>query len=102
MRRSIGFLAFLLASCAATPPPHPVAPSPVTASIEVPPAPPARVDAVVENLHGIEVRDPYRWMEKGGEEMNAWLEAQGKRSRAVFDALPRRAEMLAAVTAADL
>lgn len=56
----------------------------------------------METIHGVEVRDPYRWMEKGGPEMTAWLEAQGKRSRAVFDALPARAEMLAAVTAADL
>src|SRR5687767_6312462 len=111
MRTSVGFLSLFLASCAAAPPAPPVVRGAAPASgaeryraaeAAAAPLPAAREDVVVENIHGIEVRDPYRWMEKGGEEMNAWLEAQGKRSRAVFDALPRRAEMLAAVTAADL
>src|SRR5687768_16521438 len=98
MRTSVGFLSLFLASCAATPPPTTVVPedrgtAPVSgaehyraAEAAAAPLPAAREDVVVENIHGIEVRDPYRWMEKGGDEMTAWLDAQGKRSRAVFDA----------------
>ncbi|MDX1481874.1 MAG: prolyl oligopeptidase family serine peptidase [Woeseiaceae bacterium] len=37
---------------------------------------PRRVD-VAEVVHGIEIRDPYRWMENAqGEELEAWLERQ--------------------------
>src|SRR5256885_2590010 len=28
--------------------------------------PPAKIEPFVETLHGVEVRDPYRWMERGG------------------------------------
>lgn len=104
MRRTCGFLALLLAACVSTPTPQPAdpaAPAATAASIEVPPPPPARAEEVVETLHGLEVRDPYRWMEKGGPEMEAWLNAQGKRAHAVLDRLPRRQEMLDAVTNAD-
>jgi prolyl oligopeptidase len=104
MRASTGLLAILLAACAGAPAPQPAATTPApaaAAAIDVPPAPPARVEVVTDDLHGMQVRDPYRWMEKGGEEMNAWLEAQGKRAKTVLAALPRRAEMLQAITEAD-
>src|SRR5687767_12040991 len=101
MRISIGFLTVLLAACTTSRPAPPDMCEPI--SMITPPGPPAaRTEVVVENIHGIEVRDPYRWMEKGGPEMDAWLDAQGKHARAVFDTLPARAEMLRAVTAADL
>ncbi len=52
---------------------------------------PARVEDVVEVLHGTEVHDPYRWLEDGdSEETASWVAAQNARTRAVLDALPRR------------
>ncbi|CAN5828213.1 prolyl oligopeptidase family serine peptidase [soil metagenome] len=58
----------------------------------VPPAPPSRTDDVVDNLHGVEVADPYRWLEDGtSEETTAWAAAQNARTRAVLDADPDRA-----------
>jgi prolyl oligopeptidase len=65
-----------------TPPPAPdatalappdVAPPPVSTSPPV-----ARTEDVVETLFGVEVADPYRWMEgSGNAELDAWLRAQG-------------------------
>jgi prolyl oligopeptidase len=57
------------------------------------PAPPlARVGDDVDRLHGVEVGDPYRWLEDGdAPETQAWTEAQNERTRAVLDVLPARA-----------
>ena len=39
--------------------------------------------------HGVEVRDPYRWLEDGeADEVRAWSEAQGRHTRAALDAIP--------------
>src|SRR5207237_4104749 len=46
---------------------------------------------VVEVLHGVEVRDPYRWLEDpSSADVAAWTAAQGTYSRSVLDALPGR------------
>jgi prolyl oligopeptidase len=45
-------------------------------------------------LHGIEVHDPFRWLEDGdSEETAAWVAAQNARTRGVLDALPQRASL---------
>ena len=61
------------------------------------PSPPAtRVQPVRDSLHGVEVVDPYRWLEgdaKGGPvtpEVTAWTDAQLAYTRAVLDNLPGR------------
>jgi prolyl oligopeptidase len=42
-------------------------------------------------LHGIEVHDPYRWLEDGASPATRpWSDAQNARTRAVLDALPDR------------
>jgi len=44
---------------------------------------------VLEVRHGVEVRDPYRWLEDGdAEEVRRWSEAQGRHTRAALDAIP--------------
>ncbi len=62
-----------------------------TALAEVPPPPPTRADDLVETLAGIEVADPYRWLEDGtSSEVRAWTTAQNERTRTALDALPAR------------
>jgi prolyl oligopeptidase len=62
--------------------------------MRIPPAPPARVDDVVDVLHGVPVPDPYRWLEDASSpEVEAWVRAQNDRTRSVLDALPHRAPL---------
>jgi prolyl oligopeptidase len=76
--------------------------------IPVPPPPPARVDDVVEERHGLRIADPYRWLEDGtSSETRAWTAAHNERTRTALDAIPARgrfrarlAELTAAGTAA--
>ncbi|MDW8353740.1 MAG: prolyl oligopeptidase family serine peptidase [Bryobacterales bacterium] len=56
--------------------------------------PSTRTDNVTEVLHGVEVADPYRWLEDGrSAETREWLERQRAYARAVLDALPGRAQL---------
>jgi prolyl oligopeptidase len=53
--------------------------------------PPTRVDPVVEQLHGVAIADPYRWLEDGdSEETAAWTAAQNACTEAWLAASPRR------------
>ncbi len=59
--------------------------------MRVPPPALARVDTIVERLHGVDVADPYRWLENGeSEETLAWVAAQNQRTRQALDHLPGR------------
>ena len=55
----------------------------------------ARVDIVVDTVHGQDLVDPYRWMEQEGPELREWLSAQGKAAHEHLVQLPLRAELLA-------
>lgn len=56
------------------------------------PAPPARVEEVVDVLHGLEVADPYRWLESDDDPAVAeWCTAQNERTRAYVDGPERDA-----------
>jgi prolyl oligopeptidase len=51
---------------------------------------------VVEVLHGVTVRDPYRWLEDTeSAETRAWIDAQNRVTRAYLEALPKRGELRA-------
>ncbi len=53
-----------------------------------------REDDVVEVLHGVEVSDPYRWLEDGeSAETRAWVEFQNAATRTVLEAIPTRARI---------
>jgi prolyl oligopeptidase len=56
------------------------------------PAPPAtRTDTVIEDLHGVAVADPYRWLEDGSSPaVRAWVEEQNAFTRSALDRLPGR------------
>jgi prolyl oligopeptidase len=66
--------------------------SPVAAEDRVlPKPPPSRAEAVKETIHGVEVADPFRWLEdQKSPETRAWIEAQNKHTRAVLDPWPHR------------
>jgi prolyl oligopeptidase len=60
--------------------------------------PDTRIAPVVETLHGVEVRDPYRWLEDGHDpEVRAWVADQNAHTRSVLDALPGRAAIEARI-----
>ncbi len=54
------------------------------------------VHNVVEQYQGIEVSDPYRWLEDGAaSDVAAWVEAQGVYARSILDADPNRLRIAA-------
>ena len=83
-------------------PPAPAAP-PVTAA--APPAPPrlaypaAHKDATVDDYHGTQVADPYRWLENpDSPESREWIEAENKLTFGYLEKIPLRARMLKRMT----
>src|ERR1044072_5688833 len=53
--------------------------------------PKTRTENVAETIHGVEVSDPYRWLEDGAsEEVKAWTAAQNAYTRSVLDRAPGR------------
>ncbi len=77
--------AALMAACAAEEP-----------GIDVPPPPPTEVREVVDTLHGVEVPDPYRWLEdQEAPETRAWIDEQNAYTDMVLNALPGRGELRA-------
>jgi prolyl oligopeptidase len=106
MRR---LLVLAVAGCSSTPaarpstppaPPAPIAaPSPLPGP--APDGPPvARTVAVVDHPFGLDVADPYRWMEgDDNAELQAWLRAQGDRAARELARLPGRDALHARIAA---
>ena len=66
--------------------------------LDVPP--PTEVREVVDTLHGVEVADPYRWLEdREAPETRAWIGAQNAYTDTVLGALPGREELRAVAAA---
>jgi prolyl oligopeptidase len=62
--------------------------------------PPTRRDDVREVLHGVEVVDPYRWLEDGrAAETRVWIDAQNAHTRALLDGRPGQDAIRARLTA---
>ncbi|TNE91962.1 MAG: S9 family peptidase [Deltaproteobacteria bacterium] len=71
-------------------------PIPASSSADAPASPPlARTVDVVDEAFGMQIADPYRWMEDPAhaDELQAWLLAQGAYSRTALDALPGRSAL---------
>ncbi len=59
-----------------------------------PDPPPTRVEVVTDTLHGVEIDDPYRWLEdQDSPETRAWIEAQNAHARAVVGDTPLEARL---------
>ncbi|HEY2955320.1 MAG TPA: prolyl oligopeptidase family serine peptidase [Candidatus Eisenbacteria bacterium] len=66
---------------------HPLA----TAAPQVPKPPATRVESVKEVLHGVEIVDPYRWLEdKDSPETRTWIDAQNRFTDSLIAAQPGR------------
>jgi prolyl oligopeptidase len=62
--------------------------------------PPARTVSDVDHMFGLDLRDPYRWMEGADNaEFQAWMKAQGEYTRAQLDSLPTLAKWRARLKA---
>ncbi|HSH22647.1 MAG TPA: prolyl oligopeptidase family serine peptidase [Acidimicrobiales bacterium] len=62
--------------------------------MKVGPSPAAEARPVVDTIHGVEVADPYRWLEDGeAADTLAWTLAQNRRTREALDGLPDRPEL---------
>ena len=59
--------------------------------VEVPPPPETRSEEVVDVLHGVEVPDPYRWLEdQEAEETREWITEQSRYTDGILEQLPWR------------
>jgi len=68
----------------------------VVASAQSPAPPRTRRAEVRETLHGIEITDPYRWLEdQESPETRAWIAEQNDHTRALLAGLPVRAKLSA-------
>jgi prolyl oligopeptidase len=90
MRRS-ALAALLITGCASGPAP---APEPSEPAAEPPPAaslPKTEARPVTETLHGVEVQDPFRWLEDAAApDVQAWMAGRDAHARAALAALPER------------
>ena len=56
--------------------------------------PPTQAEPVTETLHGVEITDPYRWLEdQNSPRTRAWIEEQTAYTRAYLDAIPDREQI---------
>jgi prolyl oligopeptidase len=56
--------------------------------------PPTLVEPVTEVLHGVEITDPYRWLEdQNSPRTRAWIEEQTAYARSYLDAIPGREQI---------
>jgi len=64
---------------------------------ECPPA--SQKDGVVDQLHGVSIADPYRWLEdQQSPETRAWIDAEDQCTAAVLSAVPDRAAIARRLT----
>ncbi len=58
--------------------------------------PETKRDAVVDDVHGVKIADPYRWLEDATKpEVKAWMAAEDKQARGFLSQLPGRDKLIA-------
>jgi prolyl oligopeptidase len=61
--------------------------------------PPTRSGSQVDVLHGVEIADPYRWLEDPNDpEVQAWVDEQNRLTFGYLEAIPARARLAARLT----
>lgn len=87
-KRSVWLLTVLLAVA--------LAPFAFSQNGDLPKPPATRVDNVTDVLHGVQLVDPYRWLEdQNAPETRAWIDQQNAYSRSLLDPLPARKALAA-------
>lgn len=62
--------------------------------VEVPSPPQTKVVEVIDNLHGVEIKDPYRWLEdKESPETREWIKIQNEYTDSILGSLPDRGKI---------
>lgn len=56
---------------------------------------------VTETVNGVEIHDPYRWMEQGGAQFDQWAKAEANHARSALDAIPGRDALYRRIAALD-
>ncbi|MEW6072702.1 MAG: prolyl oligopeptidase family serine peptidase [Planctomycetota bacterium] len=96
LRRSFLLSVLILAAAACA------RPAPRAEAYEGPPFayPPAPAGDHVDTYHGVEVADPYRWLEEDAQSpaLRAWIEAENAVTRAFLDGIPERPALLERLT----
>ena len=68
-------------------------------NITVSQPPSTNIQDVIETVHGVEIRDPYRWLEdQDAPETRAWIDEQNAYADALLDQLPGRDRLRDVVT----
>src|ERR687885_300624 len=77
--------ALLFVACASNPAPPPSA---IRAAATLPPPPATEVRPVTETIQGVEITDPYRWLEdQESPETRAWIEKQNAYTDSILGGL---------------
>lgn len=73
---------------------------PLIAAMAAEPALPKPIP-VTETVNGVEIRDPYRWMEQGGAQFDQWAKAEADYARSTLDAIRGRDALYSRIAALD-
>jgi prolyl oligopeptidase len=88
------------AAPASSPPPETTVAAAPSAAPSIPSPPATRRDDFHEVLHGVDIVDPYRWLEdQESQETRAWIDAENSYTHALLDARPERASIRARLEA---
>lgn len=61
--------------------------------------PATRAESTVNSYHGVEIKDPYQWLENGSsEEVKTWTATQNSAARKFLDGLPHRDAITSRIT----
>jgi len=88
-----GLAALLLAGCSDRTEPEPPDAAAESVAVEYPGYPDTRIVEVTDIYHGVEVSDPYRWLEddvRESEEVAEWVAAQNEVTGAYLESLDQR------------